>query len=588
MKKKLIGCASLLLVLSLGLAACGSGGKKEEKETAKEELKFAKEVKNEDEGIAGGTLKIAIAADTQFPGIFDSNFSSNSLDTTIMKGAFESLIKYDDEGKLVEGGPADFEIDVDNKKARIILREDLKWSDGQAVTTDDVIFPYEIIGHKDYSGVRYGSKMETIVGMKEYHEGKTDKISGIKAVDERTVEITYTEMNPAIKLAGGVLWNNATPKHVFEGIAVKDMETSDPVRKNPVTLGAFKLNKFVSGESATFVANEHYYGGKPKIDKIVKTIVPTASIVESMKSKEYDLVEDMPVDSYDTYKDLDGYQILGELQNAYTYLGFKMGKWDAEKSAVAYDENAKMANKNLRQAMGYAINTEAIADKFYHGLRDTTNSLIISFFASVHNPDQKGYTYDHEKAKELLDEAGYKDTDDDGIREDPKGEKLVINFACRKNEEISQALADYMIQEWEKIGLKVELSGGRLMDSQAFYKKLQEDDPEIDVYNAAWVTGLDPAPTGLYGRNSEFNYTRFASEENDKLLKALESDKTFDEEERKKAFYDWQEYAKKEAFVIPTTNYYTIMPVSNRVKNLVLSSEKMDWSKLELTADKLQ
>jgi peptide/nickel transport system substrate-binding protein len=586
MKKKWLECVLLLLVLSLGLTACGGGAEKEDDKVAKEEPKFAKKVENNRPGIAGGTLKIAIAADTQFPGIFDANFSSNSLDTTIMKGAFEPLIKYDDEGKLVNGGAADFEIDLENKKAKIILRKDLKWSDGQAVTTDDVIFPYEIIGHKDYSGVRYGSKMETIVGMKEYHEGKADKISGIKAIDDRTVEITYTEMNPAIKLAGGVLWSNATPKHVFEGIAVKDMETSEPVRKKPVTLGAFKLDKFVSGESATFVANEYYYGGKPKIDRIVKTIVPTASIVEGMKSKEYDLVEDMPVDSYDTYKDLKGYQLLGELQNAYTYLGFKMGKWDAEKSAVSYDENAKMANKYLRQAMGYAINTEAIADKFYHGLRETTNSLIISFFTSVHNPNQRGYMYDHEKAKKLLDKAGYKDIDDDGIREDPKGEKLVINFACRKNEEISQALADYMIQEWEKIGLNVELSSGRLMDSQAFYKKLQEDDPEIDVYNAAWVTGLDPAPTALYGRNSEFNYTRFASEENDQLLKELESEKTFDDSERKKAFYAWQEYAKEEAFAIPMTNYYTIMPVNNRVENLDLSSNKMDWSKLELTADK--
>jgi len=586
MKKKMVSGVMLLMSVTLGLAACG-GGKKEENTSSNEDAtKFARAVKNEEKAIDGGTLKVAIAADTQFPGVFDANFSSNALDTKIMSGAYESLIKYDDEGKLIDGGPADLEIDVDGKKAIIKLREDLKWSDGKAVTTEDVIFPYEIIGHKDYPGVRYGSKFESIVGMKEYHEGKAETISGIKAIDDRSVEISYIEMNPAIKLAGGVIWDTATPKRLFEGIAVKDMETSDPVRKNPVTLGAFKLDKFVNGESATFVANEHYYGGKPKLAKIVKTIVPTASVVESMKAKEYDTFVDMPADSYDTYKDLEGYQILGDVDNSYTYLGFKMGKWNAEQEGVAYDEKSKMANKNLRQAMGYAINTEAIADKFYHGLRSTSNSLIIPFFKSVHNPDQKGYSYDHKKAKKLLEDAGYKDTDDDGIREDPNGDKLVINFACRKNEEISQALADYMIQEWEKIGLKVELSGGRLMDSQAFYKKLQEDDPEIDVYNAAWVTGLDPAPTGLYGRNSEFNYTRFASEENDKLLKALESEKTFDDKERKKAFYAWQEYAKEEAFAIPTTNYYVIQPVNNRVKNYLLSNKEMDWSKVELTADK--
>ena len=118
--------------------------------------------------------------------------------------------------------------------------------------------------------------------------------------------------------------------------------------------------------------------------------------------------------------------------------------------------------------------------------------------------------------------------------------------------ETAQPLADYYVQQWKEIGLNVTYTTGRLIDFQAFYDKLKNDDPEVDIYQGAWGTGSDPSPTGLYGPNSAFNYTRFESEENTKLLDAIDSKASFDEEKRKKAFYDWQEYAIDEAFVIPT------------------------------------
>ena len=100
--------------------------------------------------------------------------------------------------------------------------------------------------------------------------------------------------------------------------------------------------------------------------------------------------------------------------------------------------------------------------------------------------------------------------------------------------ETAQPLADYYIQQWNEIGLDVKYTTGRLIDFQAFYDKLKNDDPEIDVYQGAWGTGSDPSPTGLYGPNSAFNYTRFESDENTKLLEAIDSKESFDEAKRKK------------------------------------------------------
>ena len=129
--------------------------------------------------------------------------------------------------------------------------------------------------------------------------------------------------------------------------------------------------------------------------------------------------------------------------------------------------------------------------------------------------------------------------------------------------ETAQPLADYYVQQWKEIGLNVTYTTGRLIDFQAFYDKLKNDDPEVDIYQGAWGTGSDPSPTGLYGPNSAFNYTRFESEENTKLLDAIDSKASFDEE-NVKSFYDWQEYAIDEAFVIPTLYRNEVLPVNDR------------------------
>lgn len=226
-----------------------------------------------------------------------------------------------------------------------------------------------------------------------------------------------------------------------------------------------------------------------------------------------------------------------------------------------------MANKALRQAMGYAVDNDAIGERFYHGLRTNATTLIPPVFGSLHNEEIKGYTLDLDKANQLLDDAGYIDTDGDGFREDPDGNKLTINFASMSGGETAQPLADYYVQQWNEIGLDVQFSTGRLIDFQAFYDKLENDDPDIDVFMGAWNTGSDPSPTGLWGPNSPFNYTRYQSDKNTELLAAIDSNASFDEDKRKEAFDAWQEYAFEEAFAIPTLFRSEILPISDRVTN---------------------
>ncbi|MGC3770209.1 oligopeptide ABC transporter substrate-binding protein Opp2A, partial [Enterococcus faecalis] len=235
-KKRILGAITLASVLVFGLAACGGGNKGGgNKATETEDIsKMPIAVKNDKKAIDGGTLDVAVVMDTQFQGLFQQEFYQDNYDAQYMLPTVQPLFNNDADFKIVDGGPADLKLDEDANTATIKLRDNLKWSDGKDVTADDVIFSYEVIGHKDYTGIRYDDNFTNIVGMEDYHDGKSPTISGIEKVNDKEVKITYKEVHPGMQQLGGGVWGSVLPKHAFEGIAVKDMESSDAVRKNPV------------------------------------------------------------------------------------------------------------------------------------------------------------------------------------------------------------------------------------------------------------------------------------------------------------------------------------------------------------------
>lgn len=575
MKKLGVG---IIAVLSIAiLAACGNS--KETSSSSEESPKIQSEdisalplmVKNDSEAIEGGTLEVAVVMDTQFQGLFQKEFYQDNYDAQFMLPSNENLFLTDKDFKIVDGGAANLDLDSVNQTATITLRENLKWSDGEAVTADDVIFSYEVIGHPEYTGIRYDNNFTNIIGMDAYHNGTENSISGITKKNDQTVVIEYKEVHPGMLQAGGGVWASALPKHTFDGIPIKDMQSSDQVRKHPVVFGPYYMSTIVSDEFVEYLPNDYYYGGKPKMDKLIFKSVSTTASIESMNTKQFDLFLSMPADMSPSYQEIDGYQLLGRQEQAYTYIGFKLGTWNEEENHVEYNPESKMADKALRQAMGYALDNDVVGGRFYNGLRSKATTLIPPVFRSLHDETLAGYTLDLDKANQLLDDAGYADIDNDGIRENKEGEELIIRFAAISDGETAQLLADYYVQLWKSIGLDVRYTTDRLLDFQVFYDKLKNDNAEIDVYQGAWNTGADPSPTSLYGPNSAFNFSRFESDKNTELLAAIDSDESFDEAKRKDAFDAWQAYAKEEAFVIPTLYRTEVLPISNRVKDF-------DWS----------
>ena len=574
--------------VALTLAACGSKEQSSSTSSNAAKTKYASEVTHDGTPIKGGTLKYAIVSSSPFSGIFADELSADTNDSTIGGLVDESMFEYDENRKLTNTGLASIEFDVENKTATVTLNsKDYKWSDGQPVTIDDYIFAYQAIGNKDYTGVRYDDDYKNVVGMEEYHDGKADSVSGLEKVDDYTVKIHFKEMSPSMQLAGGSVCAYIMPKHIFKDIPEAEWEKSDYVRGTKfVGLGQFKIESIVAGESVTLVPNEHYFRGVAKVDKVVMEVVSPDNIVSEMKAGNYDIAT-MPNSQYEAYKDLTNVTFLGSQASAYEYIGFHLGKYDKETGKNVTDPNAKMADVNLRQAMAYALDIDAAGQNLYNGLQHSSNSIIIPFFKDVYNKDQEGFSYNPEKAKQLLDEAGYKDVDGDGIRENKDGSKLTINFAARTRDEANESLIQQYLNWWKEIGLNVQLYTGRTIELNSFYDKVQADDPEIDVFAAGWSTGYDPNPSGLFGETAQFNFERYVDAEGTAIMNKISSTESFDSAKNVEFYKEWQKYVHDKAFIFPTLVGEELTAVNKRVKyyDVNLGSKKSALYQVELTSE---
>ncbi|MEK5393658.1 oligopeptide ABC transporter substrate-binding protein [Margalitia sp. FSL K6-0131] len=591
-KKHLFKFFSLIVVLGLLLSACSSstgGGKKNEGKPSKpgkevvDTSKFPLEVKNNKDAIQDGTLNYALVSNTPFEGTLDYAFYTGSPDSKVLQFFSEPLFWTNEDYEYTNDGPASYTLSDDKKTFTVKIKDNVNWSDGKPVTAEDYKYSFLVIGSKDYTGVRYGDDLiQSIVGMDDYHKGKAKDISGIKIIDEKTVSFTFTKASPAL-LTG--FWPYAMPKHYLGDIPIKDLAKSDKIHKTPIGFGAFKIKKIVPGESVEFERNDDYFAGKPKLKTIILKVVNPKVILQALKKGEVDIA-DLPADQYPAAKNAKAFQFVGKIDLAYNYIGFKLGHWDAKKGENIMD-NPKFADKKLRQAMAAAIDFKSVGEKIFYGLKFPATGLIPPSFPTWYNKDSNPVKFDPEHAKKLLDEAGYKDKDGDGLREDPNGKKFHINFLAMSGSDTAEPLAKYYIQSWKNIGLDVSLVDGRLAEFNSFYKMVQEDDPKVDVYAGGWGTGSDVDPYGLYGRNVPFNYPHFVSEKNDQLLADGHSEKAFDKDYRKKVYDEWQTYMNDELPVIPTLYSYALKAVNNRVKDYSLDVIKGNttWRDVSVTSN---
>lgn len=576
MKRRALGALGVFLAGAMLLAGCGKSGSTSSNSGAKDAKKFPEQTKMA-AAKNGGSITVAEETDTPFTGIFLDELADSQIDSDVSQFGAESLFATDDQYKINNKGSATFKLDRKAKTVTIEVKKGVKWSDGKQVTAKDVEYAYEIIANKDSGSSRYTNSIANIVGIAAYHAGKAKTISGIEMPDGangRKVVIHFLTMKPGMTQSGnGYFWESAAPYHYLKDVPFSKLKSSDKVRKDPLYYGPFKVQKIVRGQSVTWVRNPYYWRGTPKLKKITISVISENTASQSIKSKKFDVIN-VVNSQWKEVKGTKGYNFVAQIPLSYSYLGFKVGKWDKKTGSVKMNKNSKMNNRSLRQAMAYAMNVDEVENHYTQGLSFRVKTLVPESFGDFYNSKLAGFPKNLKKANALLDKAGYKKKKGETYRRDPNGKKLTIHLAAMSGAPNQEAIVQNYIQQWKKVGLHVTLTTGRLIEFNSFYDKVENDDPSVDVFEAVWSLSSEPSQNDLYGAKAPFNFTRFESAENTKMLKEMDSQKAFNHAYRVKVFHKWQAYMQKEAYVVPLTNSYSITAVNSKLVNYSLKPSK--------------
>ncbi|MDF7639373.1 oligopeptide ABC transporter substrate-binding protein [Lactobacillus sp. ESL0791] len=565
-KHKILKFITLVPVLALALTACGKKNTTANNNSSPSN-KFPTSVPTKPVK-QGGTIRVALETDTPFQGIFLDEISEDSVDYLASQFGDETLFYYNNHYKINDKGPATLKINRNNKTVTITVKNGVKWSDGHQVNAKDLEYSYEVIANKKTNCERYSEQIENIEGIKEYHDGQAKTISGITYPDGqngRSIVLHFKKIMPGMYNAGSNCYSEtAVPYHYLKSVPFGKLKSCDQVRKAPLFFGPYRVQKITRGQSIIWVPNKYYWRGRPKLDKISISVVSTNTASQALKSHKFDVI-DVVNTQWNQVKNTASYNFVAQVPLVYYYLAFKVGKWNNKLGENVMNKNAKMNRKPLRQAMAYAMNVEQVDKRYTQGLKFRVPTLIPAQFGDYFDKNIKGYTYNLNKANQILDKAGYKKKGK--WRCLPNGKPLKINFLAMSGNATQEPIIQNYLQQWHKIGLNVQLMGDRLMESNSFYDKITKDDPAVDVYIGGFGLSTEPSQANLYGLKSASNYSRYATPENTKLIAEMDSQKAFNHDYRVKVFHKWQKYMDDEAYVVPLDSLYTITAVNKKLTN---------------------
>jgi peptide/nickel transport system substrate-binding protein len=466
-------------------------------------------------------------------------------------------------------------VSADGKTITFKLKKDLKWSDGQPLTSEDMKFTWEQIMNPENKGI-------------QSRDGY-DRIESVDTPDPQTAVFKFKEVYAPWQLLFDD--NGLMPKHILKDL--KTLDGSEWAVESRVGHGPFKVTEIVKGDRIVFEANELYWRGKPKLDKIFIKIVPDRdALLAGLRAGDIDLGPDF---AESNIPDLEG--LKDKLTTyikpgpAFEHYFFNFGeKWPAELSKDNLDKLCPFKDIKVRQAFLYGIDRFTIADKLLYG----KSKVIAGLWPNSAYEDEslKPFPYEPDTAKKLLDEAGYK-PGSDGIRIGKCGDKNVKLSYRHSTTTPNQLRADVQTlvqQNLKDIGIEFtpdNKPSDVLFDSYANNGTLNSSNYELGGFTTQFVNGGDPDPsdyfksTGISTKDGDGNNTyRLIDPELDKL--SDEQARLADPTKRKEAILKLQKYIYDQAYVIPMYARLDIVVGANRLTGVKMSSTSSAfWNSFE-------
>ena len=430
--------------------------------------------------------------------------------------------------------------------------------------------------------------------MSDYHTGKAKTISGITFPDGengKVIKIQFKAMTPGMTQTGnGYFLETVTPYQYLKDVAPKDLASSPKTTTKPLVTGPFKPANVVAGESIKYVPNPYYWGEKPKLNSITYETVSTNKSVAALSSGKYDFINQMTPSQYKQVKNLKGYKVLGQQQLYISLMYYNLGHYDTNKSINVQDRKTPLQDQNVRQAIGYARNVAEVDAKFSNGLRTPANGLIPPIFKQFTSSSVKGYEKQNlDKANKLLDADGWKLNKSTGYRE-KDGKELSLVYAACQGDSNQETIAQNYIQQWKKIGAKVSLYKGKLMEFNSWVDHMTTPPGanDWDITDGAWSLSGEPSQQDLFSAAAPYNMGHFNDPQITKDLNDIDSTKSENVTYRKAAFIKYQKDMNTKAYVIPTDYMLNYTPVNKRVVGMTLDYGDMKlWSEIGVSSNKM-
>ena len=339
-------------------------------------------------------------------GVFNPLLEESQYDSDVNDAMWAPLLEINYDGTIIEGLAYMPEISEDGKTYTFTLKDDIKWQDGTPITSQDFDFTFKYIMDKTYTG-KFERETLNVLGWEAYRDGTSTEIEGFKIIDDKTFSITMASPN-AKTLAYFSKDLKPLAKHVYGADYVQgNAKDLDKFNRNPFGNGAYKFVSYKDGEEVTLVANENYYKGVPKIKNLVFRVVNETNQMLLLENGDVDI---MASTVSVTAENLSLLQQLGFINaNIVEYLGY---------GYVAINHNEPiMQDLNVRKALAYGFDRRSVVEAAFGGqanVIDIPQSTVS--WAYPEEGDYTHYEYNPEKAKQLLEEAGWK-VGSDGIRE---------------------------------------------------------------------------------------------------------------------------------------------------------------------------
>lgn len=492
MKRKYLACF-LSLLLCISLAGCGGGAQPAEGMTS---------------------FRIGNTQDID---------TLNPLSSELMIGfevfllVYDPLVRYDENYEPVGCLAETWSTSDDGLTWTFNLREGVSWHDGEPFTSEDVKFTYDLMIENE-QGYMYNA----------YLSGITD----IQCPDEKTVVIT-TDAPKA-----NMLMNTTPilPKHIWSEIPPEELGIYP--NSNPVGTGPFKFGSYSTGV-VKLVKNNDYFGTKPTIDDCIFIAYSnTDTMAQALSIGEIDAAMNLsPTQKKQMEQDKNIKFISGQIPG-FTQIGINL--WTDPESGG----NPLLRDKAIRHAIEYAIDKHKIIEMVYAG-EGTEGTTLLNPGQYYHYKPADGEmrSYNVQKANALLDQAGYKDTDGDGIREDANGNKLEFRLITIADN-VEEVKAGQMIaSDCKKAGIGIITE---TMDDGALADEIYAG--TYDMFIWGWGGDLDPSVMLAILTTEEIgnlNETFFSNPRYDELYQ--EQLNLIDEQERQAAVFEMQKIAYEEA-----------------------------------------